>query len=120
MKILSLSIKQKFFDQILSGEKKQEFREIRPNSQARYCDLDEEGFCKEVDGVLQARKYDAIKFLTGEYKGKRPYAIVAVESADIELFEDENGNFVEYEHQGKTYLAAQVVYNLGDVIEKQV
>lgn len=31
MKVLTLSIKQKFFDEILSGKKTQEFREIRPH-----------------------------------------------------------------------------------------
>lgn len=118
MEILTLSIKQKFFNEILAGEKKKEYREIRPNSQAKYCDLDEEGFCKEIDGVLQARKYDAIKFLTGEYKGKRPYAIVEVEKAEIELLENEKGEIIEYEHEGELFMAAQVVYSLGKVIEK--
>lgn len=120
MKVLTLSIKQKFFDEIIKGAKTQEFREIRPNSQSKYCDLDEDGFCKEVDGILQPRKYDAIKFLTGEYKGKRPFAIVEVKEANIELFVDEDGNFIEYEYQGEMYTAAQVVYNLGKVIEKSV
>ena len=43
MEILTLIIKQKFFDEILSGKKKQEFREIRPNTQKKYCQLDAEG-----------------------------------------------------------------------------
>ncbi|MBP1615970.1 MAG: hypothetical protein H6Q13_3418 [Bacteroidetes bacterium] len=120
MNILTLSIKQKFFDEILAGKKKQEFREIRPNSQKKYCELDEEGYVKEVDGVLQPRKYDAIKFLTGEYKGTRPYAIVEVTGAKIELFEDENHELITYQYQGEEYVAAQVVYDLGKVIERNV
>lgn len=118
MKVLTLSIKQKHFDEIIKGTKKQEFREIRPRSQAKYCDLDSEGYCKEIDGVLQSREYDAIKFLTGEYKGKRPFAIVEVVNSHIELFEDENNNLIEYEHNGEMYIEAQVVYSLGRVIEK--
>lgn len=118
MNILTLSIKQKFFDEILARKKKKEYREIRPNSQAKYCELDEEGFCKEVEGVLQARQYDAIKFLTGEYKGKRPYVIVVVEKAEIELLENENGEIIEYEYEGELYIGAQVVYSLGEIIEK--
>ena len=120
MEIFTLSIKEKYFNEILAGTKKQEFREIRPNSQSKYCELDEEGFVKEVEGVLQPRKYDAIKFLTGEYKGTRPFAIVEVKDAKIELFEDENHELVTYTYQGEDYIAAQVVYDLGKVIEKHV
>lgn len=119
MEILTLIIKQKFFDEIIKGTKKQEFREIRPNSQAKYCELDDEGFCKEVDGVLQPRKYDAIRFFVG-YNKDRASALVKVESAKIELIEDEDGNLVEYEYQGEKYIAAQVIYDLGEVIEKSV
>lgn len=120
MEILTLSIKQKFFDEILAGIKKQEFREIRPNSQSKYCELDEEGYVKEVEGVLLPRKYDAIKFLTGEYKGKRPFIIVEVKDAKIELFEDENHELVTYTYQGEEYIAAQVVYDLGEVLERHI
>lgn len=120
MEILTLSIKQKFFDEILASTKKQEFREIRPNSQSKYCELDEDGYVKEIEGVLQPRKYDAIKFLTGEYKGKRPFIVVEVKDAKIELFEDENHELVTYTYQGEDYIAAQVVYDLGKVLEKHI
>lgn len=119
MKILTLIIKREFFDRILSGEKTQEFREIRPNTQKKYCELDEEGYCKEVDGILQPRKYDAIQFYVG-YNKDRESALVEVKGARIELFEDENHNLIEYEYNGEPYLAAQVVYDLGRVIDKHV
>lgn len=119
MEILSLIIKQKFFDMIIAGKKIQEFREIRPNTQKRYCQLDDEGYCIEVDGELQPRHYDAIRFYVG-YNKDRANALVEVKNAKIELFEDENHNLIEYTHQGETYLAAQVVYDLGKVIEKHV
>ena len=44
MEILTLIIKQKFFDEILSGKKTQEFREIRPTTQKKYCQLDADGY----------------------------------------------------------------------------
>ena len=119
MNILQIIIKQTYFDEILKGTKKQEFREIRPNTQSKYCDLDEEGFCKEIDGVLQPRKYDAIRFYVG-YNKDRASALVKVEGANIELLEDGNGNLIEYEDKGEKYLAAQVVYDLGEIIEKNV
>lgn len=119
MEILTLIIKQRFFDEILSGKKTQEFREIRPNTQKRYCQLDTDGYCVEVNGELQPRHYDAIRFFVG-YKKDRASALVEVTDAKIELLEDENHNLIEYTHQGEIYLAAQVVYNLGRVIEKHV
>lgn len=130
MKVLTLSIKQKYFDEILSGEKTQEFREIRPNNSQKYViyELNGKEYSNpdllpsenEEQGELNLKpvKYDAIKFLTGEYKGKRPFAIVEVKDANIELFCDEDGNDITYEYKGETYIAAQVVYDLGAVIEK--
>lgn len=119
MEILTLIIKQKFFDEIISGKKTKEFREIRPNTQRKYCELDEEGYCKDVNGILQPRKYDAIQFYVG-YNKDRASALVEIKNSRIELFEDENHNLIEYEHNGETYLAAQVVYDLGKVIDKHV
>ncbi len=37
MKILTLIIKKEFYDQIVSGEKKKEYREITPRTEKRYC-----------------------------------------------------------------------------------
>lgn len=114
MEILNLIIKQKYFDEIVKGTKTEEFREIRPNSQAKYCQLDEDGYVVSVDGVLQPRKYDAIRFYVG-YNKDRDTALVEVKNAKIELFEDENG-LITYTHQGEEYVAAQVVYELGNMI----
>lgn len=119
MDILTLIIKQKFFDEILSGKKTQEFREIRPNTQSKYCQLDAEGYCIEKDGVILPRHYDAIQFYVG-YNKDRASALVKITGANIELFEDENHNLIEYTYKGDTYLAAQIVYDLGKVIEKHV
>lgn len=121
MDVLILSIKQNFFDEILSGAKKQEFREVRPSTQKKYCELDEEGYCKfdEEKGIFVPRHYDAIKFLTGAYnKGPRPWALVEIKDANIELFVDENDKFIELEEKGEPYYMAQIVYDLGEVIER--
>lgn len=119
MEILTLIIKQKYFDEIIAGTKKFEYREIRPNSNKKYCDLDENGLCKEIDGILQPRQYQAIRFYVG-YKKDRATALVKILDTKIELLVDENDNFIEYTHDGETYLAAQVVYELGEIIEKNV
>lgn len=119
MKILNLIVKQEFFDQIVSGQKKQEFREIRPNSNAKYCKLDEEGYPVEEDGILIPRKYDAIQFYAG-YNKDRANALVRVNNSNIELLVDDQGEFIEYEHNGEIYTSAQVVYDLGEVLNKNV
>lgn len=125
MKILSLSIRQKFFDEIVSGEKQTETREIRPTNGKKYFkynvggklyDADEE-LPEDGDLELVPIKYDAIKFLTGEYKGKRPFVIVEVKEAKIELLTDENGEDITYDFEGEEYVAAQIVYSLGKIIE---
>ncbi len=127
MNILQLIIKQKFFDEIIAGKKKQEFREIRPTTAKRYinyvCDgveyndpntLPEEG---ETDIV--PIHYDAIRFFVG-YNKDRDSALVEVKNATVEFFVDENGDDVVYEYNGEEYIVAQMVYDLGAVIELNV
>lgn len=126
MNILTLSIKQEHFDAILAGTKKDEFREIRPNTASKYITYwvgkkeykkytdvpqDEEPEAKPI-------KYDAIQLYTGQMSGKRPGALVQVKSAEIIILVDDDGNEIEYEHEGEVYFLAQVKYKLGDVIER--
>lgn len=128
MNVLTLSIKQKYFDEILAGKKTHEYREIRPTNAKKYitylCDGKEyqtdEELPEEGEITLNPIKYDAIKFLTGEYKGKRPYAIVEVKGAEASILTDEDGNDIVYEHQGEEYLASQIDYALGKVLEKHI
>lgn len=126
MKVLTLSIKQKYFDEIIADTKKQEFREIRPTNSSKYFKYacggreyeSEEDLPEEGEVTLIPVKYDAIKFLTGEYKGKRPFIVVNVKGAEVQILTDENGKDVVYIHEGEEYLAAQIVYELGEIIEK--
>lgn len=128
MNILTLSIKQKYFDEILAGKKTHEYREIRPTNAKKYItylcggkeykadeELPEEG---EIE--LNPIKYDAIKLLTGAYTSKRPYIIVEVKAAEAVILTDENDNDIVYEHQGEEYLAAQMDYTLGGILEKHI
>lgn len=128
MKILTLSIKQKYFDEILAGKKTHEYREIRPTNAKKYITylcggkeykVDEE-LPEEGEVELKPIQYDAIKLLTGEYKGKRPYIIVGVKAVEAVILTDENGEDITYEYQGEEYLAAQIDYTLGKVLEKHI
>lgn len=133
MNVLTLSIKQKFFDEILAGTKTHEYREIRPNNAKKYFRYELNGKLYENgddlptdeeepgDVTLQAVKYDAIKFLTGAYSGKRPYIIVEIIDAQVVILTDDDGNDVVYEWtDGKEYIAAQMDYTLGKILEKHI
>lgn len=67
--MLTLPIKKKWFDMILSGEKKEEYREIKPYYISRF-----EHFA--IDNVLFENN-DEIKFVNG-YGNNRPYFVARV------------------------------------------
>jgi hypothetical protein len=128
MEILTLSIKQKYFDEILAGTKTHEYREIRPTNAKKYITylcggkeykVDEE-LPEEGDVELNPIKYDAIKLLTGAYSGKRPYIIIEVKKAEAIILTDDNGEDIIYEYKGEEYLAAQMDYTLGKVLESHI
>ena len=131
MKTLSLSIKQKYFDEILAGTKKNEYREVRANNFAKYAryvlngkeyknpdDIPEK---EDGDVTITPVKYDALKLITGAYNlPKRPYLIVKVKKAEVYILTDEKGEEIVYEHEGEEYLAAEIDYHLGEIIEKEL
>lgn len=120
MKILNLIIKQKYFDAIMAGRKVQEFREVRPTTISKYLQLDDDGFEIEDENANAIPiKYDAIRFFVG-YNKDRDTALVEVTSSYCEIFIDENDNPLEYEYGGKLWVAEQMVYNLGKIIEHQI
>ena len=115
-------------EQWAARTKKHECREIRPTNAKKYItymcggkeyQVDEE-LPEEGEVELKPIKYDAIKLLTGEYKGKRPYIIIEVKNAEAVILTDENGDDIVYEYQGEEYLAAQMDYTLGKVLEKHI
>lgn len=128
-KTLTLSIKQIYFDEIASGKKKKEFRDIHARNGKKYIRYVCQGVryenandipagCDDEIG-LEPVQYDYIKFLTGAYSGKRPWMIVEVEDIEIELFADEKtGEFITYEYEGETYIYAQIIYTLGKIVER--
>lgn len=90
MKILTLNIKKVYFDEIMSGAKKIEYRQLKQTTLNKYTYLD------ESDGKRYLRRYDAIRFFVGYHKD-RENALVQVK--DI------------------TYNAGIVEYHLGLILE---
>ena len=178
MKVLNLIIKQEYFDEIISGEKKQEFREVKPTTVKKLIQLDEEGYEREDEyGNAIPVEYDAIKFAVG-YRKDRDTALVEVKGVHSEIFtepymdeegnailfkcrggkpiffatdedgyflQDKDGKYIEvdedygapmpvegdeegmiiehaitYEYNERTWVAEQVVYDLGEILEQQV
>lgn len=126
MNILTLSIKQKYFDEILAGTKTVERREIRPSNVEKYvsfiCDGKEYEREEDVpDGdsevTVKAKLYDRLKLVTGEYKGKRPYIIIEVKDSRVEFLFDKNGDFVMATEKGKEYAIAHIEFELGNIVE---
>jgi hypothetical protein len=122
MKILKLIIKQCFFDEIIKGTKKQEFREVKPTTIKKLLQLDEEGYeVEDKHGNAQPIKYDALHLYVG-YAKNRASAIVEVKSAHCEIILDENNEPIIYEHgtdkdgNPLTWVLERVVYNLGEVL----
>jgi len=120
MKVLNLIIKQQWFDQIMAGTKDKEYREVRPTTVKKYIELDEEGFEKEDEfGNAIPVKYDAIRFFVG-YNKDRDSALVEVTDTYTEMFVDEEGKLITYQYEGCDWIAEQVVYCLGKVLEKNI
>jgi hypothetical protein len=63
MKILHLTLKKKWFDLIASGEKKEEYREIKPYWCVRL--MDKTISTTEGDSVTFKRWFDFVKFTNG-------------------------------------------------------
>lgn len=129
MKPLTLSIKQQYYDEIVSGRKKNEYREIRPTNAGRYIEYiasdgtrysakDYSSIPDDVSIEAVPLKYDTLKLITGAYSGKRPYIVVEVLGAEIEYGVDDNGDDVLYEYEGKEYVVARINYTLGKILER--
>lgn len=130
MKTLTLSLKRKYFDEILAGKKTHEYREVRPANTKKYVHLLCEGKYYEDDDPafdetdpnspveIVAKKYDAIKFYTGAYSGKRPYMLVEIKEAEAIIITDDQDNDIWLkDSNGVEYLAVQVDYTLGKILE---
>ncbi|MBQ0019056.1 MAG: GIY-YIG nuclease family protein [Bacteroidales bacterium] len=84
LKVLTLNIKEGFFNEIMSGEKTSEFRELKQTTLNKYTYLD------PVDGKRYLRPYDVIRFYVGYHKN-RDSALVEVKGVSCV------GGVVEYQ-----------------------
>lgn len=120
MKILTLIIKQSYFDEIIAGKKTEEYREVKPTTSSKYIYyVDEEGNQykpsalppEDVPLDLMLIEYDAIQFYVG-YNADRDSALVEVVDAVLDIYEEET-----YEYKGKEYMFSVITYKLGKILE---
>lgn len=90
MNILTLNIKKVYFDEIINGTKKIEYREIKQTTINKYTYVD------ESDGKRYLRRYDALQLYVGYHKDR--------ESALVQVVDT-------------TYSNGVVEYHLGVILE---
>ena len=132
MKILTLNLKFAGLGEILAGTRTHEYRDIFPSNEKRfiryvlngkeYTSLQEMPSEEEEPGEVDVVpvKYDCIKFMAGAVNGTRPYLVVEVVEAEVVFLTDEEGKDLVLvdEENDLEYIAAQMDYTLGKVIER--
>lgn len=94
--VLTLIIKKKYFDQIIAGTKKQEFREIKPSTERKYIEFDSDGYpVEDENGNTIPLHYDYILLYVG-YSPDREAAIVECTGASTQILIDEENEPIFY------------------------
>ena len=140
---LYLTIKQVYFDEIIAGTKKEEYRQIKDTTFKRYIDCDEKGYPYISDSVPEDAEIDILMYNNGEYPFfPKPYqylslavgyakerdtAIVEVVDITFLAIKDEDGKAIRYnideekqmfvEHPDGFLADWYIVYHLGEIIE---
>lgn len=119
--VVTYIIKQHWFDEILSGRKKKEYRELKATTLKKLVKLDKNGelVLDENENAIPIH-YDAMLLFVG-YNKVRDSALVEVTGEKEEMFHDENGNEIfETLEDGSRFYPSQVAYDLGRVLCKEV
>lgn len=116
MKVLHLTLKRKWYDMVLSGEKKEEYREVKDYWVSRLVNEFTSPYQHEPfnfiykgvkNGMWSAVPFDVVQFKNG-YSSDAPTMTVEIENIDIEYGKEKWGA-----EQGKTYF----VIKLGKILE---
>lgn len=147
--ILTLILKQKWFDEIAAGRKHKEMREIKPSTERKYIKFDTDGYpVEDENGNCVPIHYDYILFYVG-YNTDRDAMLIECKGATTEVILDEKGEPVFYFINDKTkkeafpysydpetgegydkddnkmpdvvqYFVEQITYDLGAIIAKDI
>ena len=74
LKVLTLNIKKVYFDEIIQGIKKSEYRELKQTTLNKYTYID------EADGKRYLRRYDALRLFVGYHKDRQSALVQVVDT----------------------------------------
>jgi hypothetical protein len=111
--VLKFKVSKDVFKDIVSGEKTFYQKEITQKSLGTFFVLNEDGTVKEINGIPQLRRYDAIQFIN-----KDDSYTCQINNADVMYFDSEYGNYMLYteleEDARVDYTECFMEYALGD------
>ncbi len=119
--VVTYIIKQHYFDEILAGRKKKEYRELKATTLNKLVKLDKNGDMQfdENENAIPIH-YDAMLLFVG-YQKVRDSALVEITGEKEEMFLDEKGEEVyEVLEDGSRFYPSQIAYDLGRVLCKEV
>lgn len=122
MKILTLIIKQKFFDEIVNGRKSIEYRDVTRTNAKKLVQTDENGYLIENQesnvSPYYPKNYDAIRFYVG-YQKDRDTALIKVKNVVNKAVLTDDGKFIyDGDPQSADFFVFSVnEYYLGEAIE---
>lgn len=105
-KQLYLVLKKQYFNEILAGTKKEEYRGFTDHFINRLCEVDEDG------QILDTKKYETVKFQMG-YNKDAPQMVVECKQILIDTDED-----VDLEKDFLTSENCNFTIVLGEILEK--
>jgi hypothetical protein len=74
LKVLTLNIKKEYFDEIIAGNKRIEYRELKQSTLNKYTYID------ESDGRRYLRRYDALRLYVGYHKDRESALVQVVDT----------------------------------------
>ena len=119
--VVTYIIKQHYFDEILAGRKKKEYRELKATTLKKLVKLDKNGDMQfdENENAIPIH-YDAMLLFVG-YQKVRDSALVEITGEKEGMFLDEKGEEVyEVLEDGSRFYPSQIAYDLGRVLCKEV
>ena len=113
--LLAIKVNKEVFKGIVTGQTVEFSEAITPKNLGVFFILNEDGTVKEVNGVPQLRKYDAIKFIN-----KEDSYTCQINNADVMYMNSEYGEMVPYseleEDEKDDYTDCVMSYALGEKI----
>ena len=117
-RILKMKVSKDTLEDVVNGFYRALSQEVTPRNYVDLVQLDEDGYEREDENCnVIPRWYDYLLLETIRCKNQK-YALVEVKDITSEMLLDDNGKIVMYEYKGDTWVMEEVIYQLGDVVEK--